>query len=639
MIRTNVNWSSSSRILCVLLLITLLCYVKAEKPVLTVESQHNHHDEEVKPITTTTATNTLTTDTSVNSAASVQSHSSSSTSKVKLLFSQYWSPLKAGSQPHIDDMHGFEFVLTERTGQRKSYNGVLQIHASSTPQWVNVDVFAGQVSYHLNVLRKTASFKVIQNTSKFCFSLNFIPRNNTLLAKVAQFATSLLAGQQTTYRFSQNSVKYDALINQLCNNASLKMDAFVLGDDGFVSCAPAVSSSSVAVKPQFFITRNVLIKVTKQIEGKARQLAKRCLSLEKFDRQLAISLGDRYFAELLQDTVDNRETITAAFPRPTFWFESSAEACEFPYMADSSKCNSRNTQPGTKVCIFVHGAGGVKDQAPKYNSFKDYWGDIEQWTPQCSKRVFAVRNTRDVGWDDRNLQKYYCDLAVRESGLNHTLNGVPQVKNVVLFAHSQGGLVISAALKNKLCAFHSSSSWYSVSTPFDGSDVVEKLIKYCAAYSKGPFNPLNKDYVFGYLAAKYGYCNQKTGLPYPGYMSLAPNYVAKDGTTTSSAMNNFLVARNIKPNGRMCGTSPTGLLSRYSFVLTLLVDATQTEQPNDGFVESSSCTKHSSQSSYSASFSSNHYLANLNHADTSCRNGNGWFSRSKQPCLYYKDKV
>ncbi|KAF0981391.1 hypothetical protein FDP41_012199 [Naegleria fowleri] len=123
-------------------------------------------------------------------------------------------------------------------------------------------------------------------------------------------------------------------------------------------------------------------------------------------------------------------------------------------------------------------------------------------------------------------------------------------------------------------------------------------------------------------------------------MSLAPNYVAKDGTTTSYTMNHVLSSRNMSPNGRMCGISPTGLLSQYSLVLTLLVDATQTEQPNDGFVESSSCTSHSSQQhSYSEGFSSNYYLANLNHADTSCRNGNGWLSRSKQPCLYYKDKM
>nr|CAG4718792.1 unnamed protein product [Naegleria fowleri] len=574
---------------------------------------------------------------SLNIRGSTPIISAPQTSTLKQLFSQYWSPINPNSQPRSEDMKGFEFVLTERTGQRKSYKGVLQIHASNTPQWVQADVYDGQLTYHLNIMRNAATFKVIQHTSKFCFTLNFIPRNNSLLSKVAQFATSLLEGQQTTYRFSPNSIKYDALVNQVCNNSSLKMDAFILGDDGFVSCAPAISSTSVSVNPQIFITRNVLIRVTKQISGKFKQLAKRCLSLDIFDRQLAATLGDRYFAELLQDTFDNRQSLTSSLLRPTFWFETSTEACSLPYMADPSKCNSLNTPTGSKVCIFIHGAGGMKDQDPKYNSFKDYWGDIEQWTPQCSKRVFAVRNTRDVGWDDKNLQKYYCDLARKESGLNVTINGVPQLKNVILFTHSQGGLVISAALKNKLCSIDGfSSSWYSVSTPFQGSGVVSKLIKYCSAY-KGPFNPLSKDYVFGYLATKYGYCNQKTGLPYPGYMSLAPNYVAKDGTTTAT-LYTVQLSRTLKPEGRMCGTSPIGIISKYSFILTLLSESTNIANPNDGMVEQSSCTSLCTQT-YNALYTSKFYLANLNHADTSCRNGNGWFSRSKQPCLYYKGKL
>ncbi|KAG2387795.1 hypothetical protein C9374_001389 [Naegleria lovaniensis] len=566
------------------------------------------------------------------------STSSVSQSTLKQLFPQYWSPLNPSVQPRVDDMKGFEFVLTERTGQRKSYHGVLQVHASTAPQWVQADIFDGQLSYHLNIMTTGSTFKVVQHNNKFCFTLNFIPRNNSLIAKVAQFGSTLLAGQQTTYRFAATSTKYDLLINQNCNNSSMKMDAFIMGDDGFVSCGSPVPSSSVAVNAQFFITRNTFIRVTKHISGKRRQLAKRCLSLDKFDRQLAATLGDRYFAELLHDTVDNGQSISAAYPRPTFWFESSIEACSLPYMADSTKCNYYNTPVGTKVCIFIHGAGGVKDQAPKYNSFKDYWGDIEQWTPQCSKRVFAVRNTRDVGWDDRNLQQYYCDLARKESGYNVTVNGVPQLKNVILFTHSQGGLVMSAALRNKLCAIDGySSSWYSISTPFQGSGVVAKLVKYCSAYSKGPFNPLNKDYVFGYLAAKYGYCNQKTGLPYPGYMSLAPNFVAKDGTTTATLYTAQL-SYTLKPEGRMCGTSPIGIISKYSFILTLLSESTNIANPNDGMLEGSSCTSQST-TAYTALFSSKFYLANLNHADTSCRNGNGWFSRSKQPCLYFKGKM
>ena len=50
-------------------------------------------------------------------------------------------------------------------------------------------------------------------------------------------------------------------------------------------------------------------------------------------------------------------------------------------------------------CIFLHG-GGVKESGPPTPTFPEYWGHLEDHTPQCRSRMFIHANTTGRAFDD-----------------------------------------------------------------------------------------------------------------------------------------------------------------------------------------------------------------------------------------------
>lgn len=86
--------------------------------------------------------------------------------------------------------------------------------------------------------------------------------------------------------------------------------------------------------------------------------------------------------------------------------------------------------------------------------------------------------------------------------------------------------------------------------------------------------------------------------------------------------------------GMMCGTSAYGLNSKYSVALQLLATIGKLENPNDGMVSFDACSQHIEEG-FSNQPSAYYYEAGVNHADGTCRNGNGWWGDDRQPCDFF----
>lgn len=68
----------------------------------------------------------------------------------------------------------------------------------------------------------------------------------------------------------------------------------------------------------------------------------------------------------------------------------------------------------SKDCVFIHGVGQTPalGSAPILTgSFADYWGKIEEHTPQCRSRIFLNVDSLQRGWDDVSLQTEVCAAA------------------------------------------------------------------------------------------------------------------------------------------------------------------------------------------------------------------------------------
>ena len=84
----------------------------------------------------------------------------------------------------------------------------------------------------------------------------------------------------------------------------------------------------------------------------------------------------------------------------------------------------------------------------------------------------------------------------------------------------------------------------------------------------------------------------------------------------------------------MCGNSDWGLTSEYSAAFEALNALVPYGENNDGMVGISSCTL--AGKAYAGDYSSEFYVASINHEDGTGATGNGDLGeRSRQPCKWY----
>jgi len=273
------------------------------------------------------------------------------------------------------------------------------------------------------------------------------------------------------------------------------------------------------------------------------------------------------------------------------------------WRANSELSEKQITQ---RDCVFIHGSGQQNDLPPT-TSFLDYWGNISQYTPQCRSRKFIHLDTRNYGWEDILHQKKICALA-----LSNQQSPSTEIRNTMIFTHSMGTLLTAGALSNRICNLSNSSVWYGIGAPVDGSNLILFLSDICANTT------LQQS-----LGSLLGFCIGDK--PAGAYISMLPTNP------------NLLIARSTieaHVSGMMCGTSSYGLNSRYSVALTFLANYAGLESPNDGMVWYSACSKHL-RGDFNPYPQAKFYETSINHADTTCRNGNGWWGSDRRPCDFY----
>jgi len=259
-----------------------------------------------------------------------------------------------------------------------------------------------------------------------------------------------------------------------------------------------------------------------------------------------------------------------------------------------------------KPCVYLHGSGVFPVDNIPINKFETgYWGNIRSYTSQCSSHTFAYSDTVYRSWNDTTLQKEICKVATQ--GASDSV-----IRNKIIFGHSMGTLILTAAILNNYCHIdEESTSWYGVCAPFEGTRIPIFLIDICR-------NILIPDIV------KSSICHE--GQPIPAYKALYPNTPGLDIISKHAVT--YL-------DGVMCGESGYGITSPYSAGLVTLALIASLETPNDGLVAYFSCHTNNSNTFSSASPEENFYKAQINHADGTCRNNDGWFGGDRKPCLWY----
>mmetsp|Transcript_1204 Transcript_1204/g.1833 ORF Transcript_1204/g.1833 Transcript_1204/m.1833 type:complete len:535 (+) Transcript_1204:34-1638(+) len=266
-----------------------------------------------------------------------------------------------------------------------------------------------------------------------------------------------------------------------------------------------------------------------------------------------------------------------------------------------------------KTCIFLHGVGEWTT-GPTTNTFPDYWGNIEKYTTHCKEHKFIHQETKYRGWNDESLQKAYCELM-----LEGNEPGDRVVRNKILYVHSMGNLIVPAAIRSGMCTIDkTTTAYYNVQGPYQGSIAANFIKKVCANNDTNP--------VYREIAKLGGYCIKDAEEAYPAYLTLAPDFPEIKGLKE--------IALQFQ-TGAMCGTSPLGLYTPYS-VLYLLSKIVNYTGDNDGMVPIGSCVAEGQK--FEEDFSSDYYAAKCNHADGTCRSGDGWWNRGRAPCSWYSQR-
>jgi len=269
-----------------------------------------------------------------------------------------------------------------------------------------------------------------------------------------------------------------------------------------------------------------------------------------------------------------------------------------------------------KHCVFLHGAG-ILDEGPPTNTYPEYWGKINSFTPQCDDWIFNHADTVTNAFDNSTLMQSYCDVATNSTGGSI-------IKDSIVFTHSMGNVILAAAIRGGLCSLDSSSTWYLAAPPTTGSKASDLVEDICNStnWLDGPIRD---------IATLLHFCvNDQPGDANLAYVSLQTDYPALQG------LPEIMTAH---ANGAICGNSPFGLVSIYSLGLEALSVLVDYGEPSDGMVPMSSCQAGLDPNQFGDDANSNFYLAAVNHADSTCRDGNGVFGADRQPCAWFGARV
>lgn len=326
-----------------------------------------------------------------------------------------------------------------------------------------------------------------------------------------------------------------------------------------------------------------------------------------YAKQCAVGALQRSIFKLLakeQGKDQEESTTTAWYKEPT--------TCESDF-ADETTCAKLQLAGATEqgpTCVFLHGVGQDSTE-PSSDTFTDYWGDVNKYTKHCGKHIFVKQDTRRRGWDNISLQEAYCDAM-----LTGNAPGDRVVRNKILYVHSMGNLIVAGALRNNICQLDESSRWYDVMGPLLGSRAAELIEEVCAGKDTELYRT---------IAKLGGYCVPGKNTSFPAYKTLRRDYPGIEGLAD--------IARQYT-KGTMCGISSFGLYTPYS-VLYLLSKIVKFGRENDGMVPIDSCGL---GAAFKEDYTAANYATASNHADGTCRSGDGWWRRDRSPCSWYSER-
>ncbi len=471
--------------------------------------------------------------------------------------------------------------VISRTNPNHAYNGTLEIAATNARM-----VIESKYDDHAYVYRNNHVEYFVDTKSNCTFSQTLQLPFDLVLASIN--ATNIV---------EQDVPVFDEQVAD-CRRNNLTIGHITLGENEYVTCTSSQGVIPSRVLSEDFIMNISLSLPNSDIDQKFNQFSSTC---KQVDTQIEV--------------IEDLDADTNQHTQP--WFADPSKTCQFDWMRNEH-CNDNGLDQQVKLkdCVFIHGSGIEGRGVVHEDHFTRYWGHVQKYTPQCSRRFFIDVDTRSVGWNDAKLQRSVCDAMLHQQNTTDNL-----VRDRIVFAHSMGNLVIAAAIKNGICDLDNTTSWYSIQAPYLGSVASMYLEKVCRA--KHFFTR-----IIHRIAALFGYCQEDDNLPCAAYTTMNPDF--RDNTSFKELQT---IAKS-RVTGSVCGTSAWGLNTHYAPGLSILSALVGFKEKNDGMVDLTSCTVSDHHSKH---YKDLHYATKINHADATCRNGNGWISRGK-PCNYYSNK-
>ncbi|CAI5740164.1 unnamed protein product [Peronospora destructor] len=248
-------------------------------------------------------------------------------------------------------------------------------------------------------------------------------------------------------------------------------------------------------------------------------------------------------------------------------------------LVSDEACGCKGAQ---RPCVFIAGLSFHNDHGLSDNDKHHYFGnDLDDNTPCCSRRQHISLAAKEHHWNETSFQESMVDLLLK----------------VIL---------------------DPSTSWVASSAPMMGSMGANYILDMCRKNSGGFVES---------IVNLLGNCPVNTGqesLPYKhsefSCRQLDDAYIAAEA------------AYNAHVAGVICSKSFTGLVSMRMALYALAGEILpHHSRENDGIVEYKSCAGGLPFNTFGSTYKSPRYISELNHVDTSFRNGDGLFGDSRKP--------
>ncbi|KAG7396522.1 hypothetical protein PHYBOEH_002175 [Phytophthora boehmeriae] len=288
-------------------------------------------------------------------------------------------------------------------------------------------------------------------------------------------------------------------------------------------------------------------------------------------------------------------------------------------LISDTTCGCKGAQ---RTCVFVAGLSSYDDYGLTDEDPEDYFGEeIRDHAPCCSSIKYITLATKNNFWNDLAFQQRFVDLLLQASGTSDVATGT--VKDTIVIAHSMGNLILASAIAGGKCNLDPSSSWVAASSPMEGSMGSNYVQGSCDGSISG---------AVASLMELLGDCPATTGEISLAYQN--SNY-------SNVALNDAYVAAQAayvaNVDAVMCSNSYSGLVTVKAALYALAGGVLPHKSPeNDGIVEYGSCAFGLDLNKFDSTHESPFYRTELNHVDTSFRNGDGVFGDGKKPMKWFE---